>query len=125
LILFLLAVAVSAVVMLIPPLLFRQIVDQAIPDKDRGMAMTLAILAATVAIVGMTLDLVERWFSSQIGEGVIFDLRTSLYDHVHRMPIAFFTRTQTGALVSRMNNDVIGAQRALTGTLGNVVGNVL
>jgi ATP-binding cassette subfamily B protein len=66
------------------------------------------------------LSLIERWFSSRIGEGVIFDLRTRLFDHVQRMPVAFFTRTQTGALVSRLNNDVIGAQRALTGTLGSV-----
>ena len=125
LILFLLAVGVGAVVMLVPPLLFRQIFDHAIPDRDRGLAMTLALMAAGVAVLSTALGLAERWFSSIIGEGVIFDLRTSLYDHVHRMPIAFFTRTQTGALVSRMNNDVIGAQRALTGTLGNVVGNVL
>ena len=67
----------------------------------------------------------ERWFSSKIGEGVIFDLRVKLFDHVQRMPIAFFTRTQTGALISRMNNDVIGAQRALTTTLGSVVSNVI
>jgi ATP-binding cassette, subfamily B, bacterial len=125
LVVFLLAVGVGAVVMLVPPLLFRQIVDHAIPEKDRGLAMTLALLAAGVAILSTTLALVERYISAVIGEGVIFDLRTSLYDHVHRMPIAFFTRTQTGALVSRMNNDVIGAQRALTGTLGNVVGNAL
>src|SRR3954462_674071 len=83
LILFLLAVAISAMVMLVPPLLFRQVVDNAIPDKDRGLAITLALLAAGVAIFGTVLDLAERWFSSQIGEGVIFDLRTSLYDHVH------------------------------------------
>jgi ATP-binding cassette subfamily B protein len=125
LVVFLLAVGGGAVIMLVPPLLFRQIVDHAIPDEDRGLAMTLALLAGLVAILSTTLALVERYISAVIGEGVIFDLRTSLYDHVHRMPIAFFTRTQTGALVSRMNNDVIGAQRALTGTLGNVVGNVL
>ena len=67
----------------------------------------------------------QRWYSSAVGEGLIFDLRASLFDHVQRMPLGFFTRTQTGALISRMNNDVIGAQRALTGTLGQVVFNVL
>jgi ATP-binding cassette subfamily B protein len=77
------------------------------------------------ALVQGLLSLIERWLSSRIGEGVIFDLRTRLFDHVQRMPIAFFTRTQTGALVSRLNNDVIGAQRALTGTLGSVVSHVV
>ena len=123
--LFLGAVVLGSIVALVPPLVFRQIVDHAIPEQDRGQAITLAVLAIFVAVVATGLGVVERWFSSIIGEGIIFDLRTSLYDHVHRMPIAFFTRTQTGALVSRMNNDVIGAQRALTGTLGSVVGNLL
>ena len=125
LVLFLLAVTGGALVMTIPPLLFRAIVDEAIPNKDRSLALTLSLVAMFVAVLNTAMGLAERWFSSQIGEGIIFDLRTSLYDHVHRMPIAFFTRTQTGALVSRMNNDVIGAQRALTGTLGSVVSNVL
>jgi ATP-binding cassette, subfamily B, bacterial len=123
--LFLVAVIGGALVMTVPPLLFRSIVDDAIPHHDRSLAMVLAITAIGVAVVNTAFGVAERWFSSQIGEGIIFDLRTSLYDHVHRMPIAFFTRTQTGALVSRMNNDVIGAQRALTGTLGSVVSNVL
>jgi ATP-binding cassette subfamily B protein len=123
--LFLTAVVGGALVMIVPPLLFRSIVDQAIPHHDRSLAATLAIVAIAVAVTNTALGVAERYFSSTIGEGVIFDLRTSLYDHVHRMPIAFFTRTQTGALVSRMNNDVIGAQRALTGTLGSVVSNVL
>ena len=123
--LFLLAVVAGALVMTLPPLLFKQILDEAIPDRDRSWAITLAVIALAVAVVNTSLGVVERYLSATIGEGVIFDLRTSLYDHVHRMPIAFFTRTQTGALVSRMNNDVIGAQRALTGTLGSVVSNAL
>ena len=122
---FLLAVGIGALVTIIPPLLFKQIVDTAIPDGNRGLAAVLALGALAVALVTTAISVLERYISSTIGEGVIFDLRTSLYDHVHRMPIAFFTRTQTGALVSRMNNDVIGAQRALTGTLGSVVSNVL
>src|SRR5207248_6891169 len=85
----------------------------------------LGLLALGVALLGTVIDLFQRWLSSSIGEGLIFDLRTALYDHVQRMPIAFFTRTQTGALTSRMNNDVIGAQRALTGTIVQVVDNTL
>jgi ATP-binding cassette subfamily B protein len=125
LVLFLGAVVAGSLLALVPPLVFRQIVDHAIPEQDRGMAIGLAVLAIVVAVLSTALGVAERWISSIIGEGIIFDLRTSLYDQVHRMPIAFFTRTQTGALVSRMNNDVIGAQRALTGTLGQVVFNVL
>ena len=74
-----------------------------------------------IAVVDAVLTLVQRWCSSRIGEGLIFDLRTQVFDHVQRMPVAFFTRTQTGALVSRLNNDVIGAQQAFTSTLSGVV----
>ncbi len=77
------------------------------------------------ALATGALALAERYYSSRIGEGVIYDLRTALFDHVQRMPLAFFTRTQTGALTSRLNNDVLGAQQALTGTLGSVVSNVI
>jgi ATP-binding cassette subfamily B protein len=122
---FLACVVAESAVMVIPPLLMRRIVDDAIPSGDRRLVALLAAGALTVYLVNASLGLLERFLSATIGEGVIFDLRTQLYDHVHRMPIAFFTRTQTGALVSRMNNDVIGAQRALTGTLGSVVSNVL
>jgi ATP-binding cassette subfamily B protein len=122
---FVLIIMASALLGILPPLLFKRIIDHAIPNEDRGMVTTLALITVGIALAGVALDIVQRWFSAMIGESVIFDLRTSLYDHVHRMPIAFFTRTQTGALVSRMNNDVIGAQRALTGTLGQVVDNVL
>jgi ATP-binding cassette subfamily B protein len=125
LLVFLLVITASALLGLAPPLLFKQILDHAIPQKDRGMVTVLALITVGAAVASAGLDLAQRWYSAVIGEGVIFDLRTALYDHVHRMPIAFFTRTQTGALVSRMNNDVIGAQRALTGTLGTVVGNFL
>jgi ATP-binding cassette subfamily B protein len=71
------------------------------------------------------LSIVQRWYSSRIGEGLIYDLRVALFDKVQHMPIAFFTRTQTGALISRLNNDVVGAQTAVTGTLGSVVSNVV
>ncbi len=125
LVLFLLTITGGALVALAPPLIFKRIIDDAIPNGDRGLVTTLALLALGLAVASTALDLVQRWWSSAIGEGLIFDLRSALYDHVQRMPLAFFTRTQTGALISRMNNDVIGAQRALTGTLGQVVFNAL
>ena len=122
---FLLTIITSSVLGLVPPLLIREIVDNALDpaDPDRTLVTVLALLMVGVAVLDSVLSVVERWTSSRIGEGLIFDLRVRLFDHVQRMPIAFFTRTQTGALVSRMNNDVIGAQRALTGTLGSVVSN--
>jgi ATP-binding cassette subfamily B protein len=122
---FLTTIVLAAVVDLLPPLLFRSIIDTAIPEKDRALLNLLAGLVVAAAVAEALLSLFERWWSSRIGEGLIFDLRVALFDHVQRMPIAFFTRTQTGALISRMNNDVIGAQRALTQTLGSVVSNVI
>jgi len=122
---FLTAIVVAALLALVPPLLFRSILDTAIPQADRGMVTTLATLSVLAALADSGLQVLQRWWSSQIGEGLIFDLRTALFDHVQRMPVAFFTRTQTGALVSRLNNDVIGAQNALTNTLGSVVSNVI
>ena len=115
----------AALVQLAPPLLFRQIIDEAIPQDNIGLLHVLALLVVGAAMVDAGLSFAERWWSARIGEGVIYDLRVLLFDHVQQMPMAFFTRTQTGALVSRLNNDVIGAQRALTGTLGSVVSNVV
>ena len=122
---FLATIVAEALLGLAPPLLIRRIIDVAIPQADRGMVTLLAAFMILAAFLGGGLSLVERYFSARIGEGLIYDLRSSLFDHVQRMPIAFFTRTQTGALVSRMNNDVIGAQQAVTGTLGSVVSNVV
>ncbi len=125
LVLFLVTITAGALLALAPPLLFKQIIDEAIPAEDRGLVTTLALLALLLALVNTALDVAQRFWSAAIGEGLIYDLRAALYDHVQRMPLAFFTRTQTGALISRMNNDVVGAQRALTGTLGQVVYNVI
>ena len=122
---FLAAIVTAALLGLAPPLLFKLIVDDAIADGDRGYLTVLALLAIAAAVADSLLSLVERWLSSAIGEGLIYDLRVRLFDHVQRLPVAFFTRAQTGALVSRLNNDVIGAQRALTGTLGSVVSNLV
>jgi ATP-binding cassette subfamily B protein len=110
---------------LAPPLLFRGILDHAIPDQNRGLITTLACVLVLAALIDALLAIVQRWYSSTIGEGLIYDLRVALFDKVQRMPIAFFTRTQTGALISRLNNDVIGAQTAVTSTLGSVVSNVV
>jgi len=116
---------VSSLLSIVPALLVRQIIDDAIPSSDRGQVNTLALIMIGLALASGVISLFERWFSARIGESLIFDLRVQLFDHVQRMPISFFTRTQTGALISRMNNDVIGAQRALTGTLGQVISNVI
>ena len=110
---------------LVPPLVIKQIIDHAVPEADRGQVTMLAGFMVLAAFASGALGMVERWLSATIGEGLIYDLRSALFDHVQRQPIAFFTRTQTGALVSRLNNDVIGAQRAVTGTLGTVVSNVV
>jgi ATP-binding cassette subfamily B protein len=121
--------ALQALVDIVPPLLFRQTIDTAIPEAQSSDNLTplhvLGALAVGAAIGAAALALTERWLSSRIGEGVIYDLRVAVFDHVQDMPLAFFTRTQTGALTSRLNNDVIGAQRALTGTLGSIVSNVI
>ncbi len=122
---FLLSIVVSAVIALIPPLLFRTIVDTAIPAGDKRRIVILTIILVVVAMGDAILSIVQRWYSSRIGEGLIYDLRVALFDKVQNMPIAFFTRTQTGALISRLNNDVVGAQTAVTGTIGSVVSNVV
>ncbi|HKE75501.1 MAG TPA: ABC transporter ATP-binding protein [Acidimicrobiales bacterium] len=118
-------IVAEALVQLVPPLLFRQIIDQALPQHDNGLLQLLAALAVTSALVSAGLAIVDRYWSARIGEGVIYDLRVAVFQHVQRMPIAFFTRTQTGALTSRLNSDVIGAQQALTGTVGTVASNVV
>ncbi len=110
---------------LLPPLVIREIFDSAIAEGDGGYLNQLFVVLLATAAGEALLSLLGRRLSSGIGEGLIFDLRRQLFDHVQRMPVAFFTRTQTGTLVSRLNNDVIGAQGAFTGTLGTVVSNVI
>ena len=122
---FLVVIVAASLLSLAPPLLFRQIIDEAIPNADRSQLNRLAALIVVAALGDACLALVERYLSSRVGEGIIYDLRVSLFDHVQRLPMSFFTRAQTGALTSRMNNDVLGAQRAVTGTLGSVVSNVV
>jgi ATP-binding cassette subfamily B protein len=123
--LFLVTVTVASVLAVAQPLLFRRIVDEGISVGDAALVTWTAVLIALLAIADAGLGLVGRWYSARIGEGLIYDLRTEVYDHVQRQSVAFFTRAQTGALVSRLNSDVIGAQQAFTSTLGGVVGNII
>ncbi|NBV74200.1 MAG: ABC transporter ATP-binding protein, partial [Actinobacteria bacterium] len=122
---FLAAILVAALLALVPPLVVRAILDDAIPDGNRGLILWLAGLAVLSALADAGLQILQRWCSASIGEGLIADLRIALYAKVQRLPIAFFTRTPTGAITSRLTNDVVGAQSALTSTLGSVVSNVI
>ena len=125
LVVFLAAVILDAVVSSVSPLVLRAIIDNGIAQHREGLIIGLSLLTAGLAIFDAFLSLAERRISAFIGEGLIFDLRTRVYQHIQRMPIAFFSRTQTGALISRLNNDVIGAQQAFTDLFSNVVGNVV
>ncbi|MFD1930544.1 MULTISPECIES: ABC transporter ATP-binding protein [Nonomuraea] len=122
---FLLLVVAGAVIVVANPLLMKAIIDDGILPKRSDVVVGLAVAIAALAALDAGLTLAQRWFSARIGEGLIYNLRTEVFDHVQRMPVAFFMRAQTGALVSRLNTDVIGAQRALTSTLSSVVANVI
>jgi len=122
---FLLATAVDAVLTVVNPLLLRNIIDHGILGRNEQLVILLACAVAGVAIFDAMLGFVIRWFSARIGEGLIYDLRTQVFDHVQRQPIAFFTRAQTGSLVSRLDGDVVGAQQAITSTLSGVLSNLL
>ncbi|CAB4807707.1 unannotated protein [freshwater metagenome] len=122
---FLVAILLSAFVAIVPPFAFRRILDSAIPSKSHSQINILAAIVVTAALADAGLAVLQRWWSSSIGEGLIYDLRVALFDKVQRMPMGFFTRTQTGSLVSRLNNDVVGAQNAVTNTLGSIVSNVV
>jgi ATP-binding cassette subfamily B protein len=122
---FLLLIVIDAVIGVLNPLIFKAIIDQGIAKKNIGLTEALALLVALLAILDGAVSLGNRWYSARIGEGLIYDMRSKVFEHIQRMPIAFFTRTQTGALISRINNDVLGAQQAFTGTLSNVVSNLI
>ena len=122
---FLALIVLDALLAAAGPLVLKAIIDHGIADQRRGLVLGLAGLLAVLAVVGAVIGLVQRWFSARIGEGLIYDLRTEVFDHVQRMPMGFFTRAQTGALVTRLNSDVQGAQQAFTSTLSTVVGNVV
>ncbi|MFC8302788.1 ABC transporter ATP-binding protein [Specibacter sp. NPDC057265] len=123
LLIFVVLSVISAALAVATPVLAGQVVDAIVAQTALDVVVRLAVLIAIVAVLDAGLSLVIRWISANLGEGVILDLRTAVFDHVQRMPIAFFTRTRTGALVSRLNNDVIGAQQAFSGTLSGIVSN--
>ena len=116
---------VSALLAVATPILAGRVVDQIVHGGTSGTVVVIALIIAAVALAETSTALLTRWLSSTIGEGLILDLRTAVFDHVQRMPVAFFTRTRTGALVSRLGNDVIGAQRAFSDTLSGVVSNLV
>lgn len=118
-------VILDAIVGAVNPLILRDIIDRGILRHDQELIIVLALAAAGLALIDAGLSLYERRVSAVIGEGLIYDMREKVFRHIQRMPLAFFTRTQTGALVSRLNNDVIGAQQAFTDLLSNVVGNLV
>lgn len=122
---FLVLVVIDATFVVLTPLLLQRLVDDGVTPQNSTVVVVIALVIAGIAILDAAIGLVMRWFSSRIGEGLIFDLRTQVFAHVLRQPIAFFTRTQTGALVSRLNTDVVGAQQAFTSTLSGVVSNVV
>ena len=124
-IVFLLAILGAALLALVPVFVIRAIIDNAIPDGDKRQIVILASIAVAAALGDAALAIVQRWASAKVGEGLIYDLRSALFAKIQRMPIAFFTRTPTGSITSRLNNDVIGAQTAVTSTLGSVVSNVI
>ncbi|MFJ4846367.1 MULTISPECIES: ABC transporter ATP-binding protein [unclassified Streptomyces] len=122
---FVLLSVVTALLAVATPILAGRVVDAIVSGDRSGRVPTLAVLIAVIALAEAGLGLLNRWLSANLGENLILDLRTAVFDHVQRMPVAFFTRTRTGALVSRLNNDVIGAQRAFSNTLSGVVGNLV
>ncbi|MGW2590579.1 ABC transporter ATP-binding protein [Streptomyces sp. NPDC001515] len=122
---YLLLSVVMALLAVATPVLAGKVVDAIVQGKESGTVTRLALLIAVIAVAEAGLGLLTRLLSARLGEGLILDLRTAVFDHVQRMPVAFFTRTRTGALVSRLNNDVIGAQRAFSNTLSGVVSNLV
>ena len=125
LILFLLTVIVDAILVVASPLLLKRLIDEGVIPSNASLVTRLAILVGVIALADAVFSMVGRWFSSRIGEGLIYDLRTQVFRHIQTQSIAFFTRTQTGALISRINSDVIGAQQAFTTTLSGLVSNIL
>ena len=125
LIAYLVTVVIDALLVVATPLLIKKLIDDGVVPGNPSLVTYLALSVAGIAILDALFNMIGRWYSARIGEGLIFDLRTEVFSHVQRQSIAFFTRTQTGALISRINQDVIGAQQAFTATLSGVISNVL
>ncbi len=122
---FLITVVIEALLVVSSPLLLRELIDKGVIPKDAVLVTKLALAVGLLAVVDAFFNIFGRWYSARIGEGLIYDLRSQVFAHIQRQSIAFFTRTQTGALISRINSDVMGAQQAFTGTLSGVVSNVV
>src|SRR5699024_6809290 len=122
---FLVLTALGSATVVASPLLLQRLIDDGVIPEDRSVVIVLALLVALVAVVEAASTLTQRWLSAKIGEGLIRDMRVEVFEHVLDQPIAFFTRAQTGALVTRLNSDVIGAQQAFTTVLSSVVSNVI
>ena len=122
---FLLGTALDAVITVVNPLLLREVIDHGIIARNERVIIIVAVSVVAVALFDVLLGFVNRWCSARIGEGLIYDLRTQVFSHVQRQPIAFFTRAQTGSLVSRLDGDVVGAQSAIVGTLSSIIANIL
>ena len=122
---FMVTTALDALITVVNPLLLRDIIDKGILARNQAVVIGVAAAVAGVAVIDACLGVTNRWFSARIGESLIYDLRTQVFRHVQKQPIAFFTRAQTGSLVSRLNSDVIGAQQAITSTMSSVVANIL
>ena len=122
---FLLTVIADSFLTVATPLLLKSLIDKGVIPKDGKVVTELALLVGVIAVVDTGVNLVSRWFSSRIGEGLIYEMRTQVFTHVQKQSIAFFTRTQTGALISRINSDVMGAQNAFTTTLSGILSNIL
>ena len=125
LILFLITVIIDALLVVSTPLLLRKLIDEGVVPGNSALVTRLALLVGLIALADAAVSMIGRWFSARIGEGLIYDLRTQVFRHIQKQSIAFFTRTQTGALISRINSDVIGAQQAFTTTLSGVISNIL
>jgi ATP-binding cassette subfamily B protein len=122
---FLVLVIVDSAIGAVNPLILREIINKGILDHRNGLIIGFALLIGGLSIFDAVIEFFSRFISAKIGEGLIYDMRTKIFTHIQKMPLAFFTRTQTGALVSRLNNDVLGAQEAFTDVLSNVVGNII
>lgn len=118
-------VVLDGALVAVPPLLLRHLIDDGVRTGDRSVVVVLALLVAAVALAEAGLSLVQRWLSARIGEGLIYELRSAVFEHVQRQSVGFFTRSQTGALVSRLNSDVVGAQQAFTSTAAGVLSNAV
>ena len=123
--LFLLTIIADSFLTVASPLLLKNLIDKGVIPKDGRVVTTLALIVGVIALVDTAVNLASRWFSSRIGEGLIYEMRTQVFAHIQKQSIAFFTRTQTGALISRINSDVMGAQNAFTDTLSGILSNIL